>query len=357
MKLTKSSFHESVKQHIKKLDEIMQDSQEMLIVVHNDPDPDALATAAALHHLIRERYSVAVSIAYGGDIARAENKALLRELDVQLKQINRIRYDKYDRIATVDTQPGAGNNSLNGDIKPHIVVDHHPQQKNVNADLLVIEPKIGVSATILIEWLKECEINVPANLATGLSYAISSETQNMGREASVIDIDAYLFVFVKASMKRLARIINPKRPQSYYNMVAKALHRAMNIRNLICVHLGNISNVEIVAEMADFFMGRENISWTLCTGRFKNQLVLSLRTSNNQKKANKVLTRIVPDTRNVGGHDMIAGGRLDLADGKNKAEEAENELSRNFAESFDYEMTDWSPLLESLTFTVDVKEK
>ena len=356
MKLTKSRFSESVKKHIKKLDSIMQNCKEALIVVHNDPDPDALATAAAMHHLLIERYSVSVSIAYGGDIARAENKALLRELNIKLKQINRISFDKYERIATVDTQPGAGNNSLNKDIKTDIVVDHHPHQKNVTGDLVVIEPKIGVTATILIEWLKECEVEIPTHLATGLSYAISSETQNMGREASIIDIDAYLHVFVKASMKRLAKIINPKRPQSYYEMVAKALHRAMNIRNLVCVHLGNVSNVEIVAEMADFFMGRENISWTLCTGRFKTQLVLSLRTSNNQKKANTILTQIVPDTRNVGGHDMIAGGRLDLSDNKYKAEEAEKELSRNFAELFDYNMSDWSPLLESLTFTVDVKE-
>ncbi len=52
----------------------------VLILPHNDPDPDAIASAVALRHLLTERLGVEGYIAYKGVIGRAENKALVRYL-------------------------------------------------------------------------------------------------------------------------------------------------------------------------------------------------------------------------------------------------------------------------------------
>jgi nanoRNase/pAp phosphatase (c-di-AMP/oligoRNAs hydrolase) len=101
----------------------------MLILPHNDPDPDAIASAIGLRHLLAERSNVEACIAYGGIIGRAANKALVHYLGRPLRHLNSSDLHQAEAVALVDTQPGAGNNPLPLDHSPVIVVDHHPRQE------------------------------------------------------------------------------------------------------------------------------------------------------------------------------------------------------------------------------------
>ncbi|MEJ2633860.1 MAG: DHH family phosphoesterase [Calditrichia bacterium] len=330
------------------LDKALAGRKHLLIVVHNNPDPDAIATAAALGFLAEQRSQLKVSIAYGGNIGRAENRAMVKKLKIHMKQINRVRFTKYDRIALVDTQPGAGNNSLPGDVKCHIVIDHHPSRSDLNVEFGVIKPEIGVSATILVEWLKESKLDIPGDLATALSYAINSETQNLGREASSRDIQAYLSVYVKSSMRKLAQITHPKLQRTYFVVLARALNHTNTFRNLICAHLGEVPSAEIVSEIADFLLRYERMGWALCTGRFKNQLIISVRSANRKARAGKLVKHLVPDPNTVGGHDMIAGGFILMQDSDKKStKDLEEQLMQNFARQLGYKKAEWKPLLAS----------
>jgi nanoRNase/pAp phosphatase (c-di-AMP/oligoRNAs hydrolase) len=69
------------------LDQAIGDSDRVLILPHNDPDPDAIASAVALRHLLAQRLAVEVNIAYKGIIGRAENKALVRYLGYPLRRL------------------------------------------------------------------------------------------------------------------------------------------------------------------------------------------------------------------------------------------------------------------------------
>jgi nanoRNase/pAp phosphatase (c-di-AMP/oligoRNAs hydrolase) len=102
----------TVEKELAQLERVVGGKEQMLIVIHNNPDPDAIMSGEALRHLVKTRYGVDTSIAYGGDVGRAENRALVRKLGIRMKQFRRIRLAKYDVVACVDTQPGAGNNLL-----------------------------------------------------------------------------------------------------------------------------------------------------------------------------------------------------------------------------------------------------
>jgi nanoRNase/pAp phosphatase (c-di-AMP/oligoRNAs hydrolase) len=335
------------------LDRLFAGQQKLLIIVHDNPDPDAIASAAALRYLVEKRYGAPASIAYGGIIGRAENRAMVSKLKIPVKQINRIRFDIYSRVAVVDTQPGAGNNSLPPNAECHIVIDHHPRRPDLKAGLVLVSPEVGATATVLVEWLEESQLAIPANLATALTYAISSETQDLGREADKRDIQAYLKVFTKSSMRKLAKIFHPSLPRSYFVMVAQALNKAKSFRNLICAHLGEISTPDIVSEMADFLLRHERIGWSLCTGRFEDDLIISLRSSNPKARAGKFVQRLIArrikaPRNKVGGHDMTAGGRIPLTRvAKNGVLDLENTLSQDFAGLKGYKEPDWKPLLDS----------
>lgn len=339
--------NEQVLEEINHLDKILTGQKELLIVVHNNPDPDAMATAMALGYFAQKRYKIKSSIAYGGIIGRAENQAMVRKLKIRMKQIHRIHFDRYDRIALVDTQPGSGNHSLPPAVGCHMVIDHHQHRHFYKVDLVVIEPNIGAAATILVEWLKQGQIDIPPDLATALAYAIGSETQNLGREATQRDVQAYLSVYVKSNIRKLAQIIRPKLPHSYYKILAVTLKHAVTYRNLICAHLGEVSAPEMVAEMADFLLRHRQISWAFCTGRYKKNLILSLRSSNRQARAGKIIGYLVSNPQNVGGHGMIAGGYIPLETRKPEdLGNLEKKLSKSFATLMGYDTVDWHPLVE-----------
>lgn len=328
-------------------DKLFSGKERLLIVLHNNPDPDAIASAFALGHLVRERYNVPSSLAYGGFIGRAENQAMVTQLKIPLKKINRIRLDSYDRVALVDTQPGAGNNSLPLDVECHIVIDHHYRRRGIKSKLRIIDPEIGATATMLVEFLYKVDCSIPSDVATALVYAIRSETQDLGRETSSRDIKAYLSVLPKASMRKLAKISHPKLARSYFIILAKALKHAMIFRNLIYAHLGDLMAPEIVAEIADVLLRHKRIGWSMCTGRYRGDLIISLRSSNPKAKAGKIIKRMVPDPKHAGGHDTFAGGKIQLiSPSEEDFVQLERKLTQDFAQLFGYKKTEWKPLLD-----------
>jgi nanoRNase/pAp phosphatase (c-di-AMP/oligoRNAs hydrolase) len=331
---------------ISAFDNVFSGAEHLLIIVHTNPDPDAIASALALKHIVVKRFGIDASIGYSGNIARAENRAMVRELKIQMKQLSKIAWSKYDRVALVDTQPGSGNNVLPKDIRCNLVFDHHPPRRKPHSDLSYVYPELGVLATLLIEWLEFLEIEIPTDLATALVYAISSESQNLNREVHERDIDAYLYVYTRSNLKKLAQIMVPQLPRPYYVSVAKTLRSAVTYRNLICAHLGEISAAEIVAEMADFLVRHERISWSFCTGRFKQQLILSLRSRNSKAEAGTLVKKLVGNSKTVGGHGMSAGGFIDIGEMKNDdIELLENRLRKDFAALLNCDDPEWKGLL------------
>ena len=337
------------RKNLAKLDRTLAGRKQLLVLMHNNPDPDSIASAAALGYLANARVGIQYSIAYGGMVGRAENRELVRKMKLQMKQANRISLDRYDCIALVDTQPGSGNNSLPPGIKCNIIIDHHPPRGNYSADFVVIEPDLGVTATLLVEWITASGISLPADLSTGLAYAAVSETQNLGRETVKRDIDAYLAVYAKANIRALAQIINPKLAHSHFVSLAKTLGSAYIYRNMMYAHIGEVAVPEVVAEMADFLLRHERIGWCLVSGKFKDRLVISIRTSSAVGRAGELVKTLVPDENTVGGHEMIAGGYILLSNGnKQELMEFETMLSREFARYLGYDRADWKPLLNKI---------
>jgi nanoRNase/pAp phosphatase (c-di-AMP/oligoRNAs hydrolase) len=332
---------------VKEFDSIFKPDSRLLIVIHNNPDPDAIASASALKLFLKQRYGLEATIGYGGAVGRAENRTMVRKLHMHIKRIGRLKLAKYDRLAFVDTQPGAGNHSLPSGRKCSLVIDHHPRRHNTRADLVIVQPDLGATATILVQLLKNCGLDVPTVLATALSYAISSETQNMKREASRLDLDAYLWVYTKSNMRLLGEIIHPRLHHSWFETLLRALRAAECFRTLICIHLDDIPQPEIVSEMADYFLRHERIGWVFCTGRYRDNLIVSLRSSSAKKNAGTIIKKIVKDSVNVGGHDMVAGGYIPIRrTRKDELEQLRRKLSADFAAIMGYPVAEWKKLME-----------
>lgn len=335
-------------QALDRLEVVLKNCPRLLILPHDNPDPDSIASAVALKHLVREKFGIRSTVAYGGIVGRAENKAMLRLLRIKLSPIWRVRIHRYRHIALVDTQPKTGNNSLPSNVKPTVVVDHHPLRRATEARLVDVRPTYGAVATILTEYLQQSECRIPATLATALFYAISSETEALGREAGEADTRAYLSLFPLTNKKQVARIMHPSLPRSYYNVLGRSLRDAATYKNVVVARLGVVEVPELVAEVADLLVRLERITWSLCMARHGSRLVLSIRTTNVKARAGRLIQRLVGRRGRAGGHNMMAGGWLDGADlSQEEWVQLQDEMTNRFLGLVGHkEITGMRPLLE-----------
>jgi len=199
----------------------------IVIIPHDNPDPDALASAATLTHLFRELGKRDASIALGGIVGRAENRAMLTYLNINLIPVSSIDLTSEAVVALVDTQPGRSNNSLPEGVTPTVVIDHHPAYSDYGSvPFLDLRTDYGATSTILAEYLRESRLPIDAKIATALFYGIAAETQDLGREATAADVAASMFLYPYTNKRRLAKIENARVPKEYFKGFRDAIEEA-----------------------------------------------------------------------------------------------------------------------------------
>lgn len=301
------------KQKVAQLGEVLKDTQTLAIVMQNYPDPDAIASAAALRAIAHQVGGVRTTLASGGVAGRAENRALLQYLRIPCHRTMEVEFERFDRVALVDTQPCTGNNALPSEVQPHIVIDHHPIQKATRqAAFTDVRSGYGATSTILHEYLRAMGTEIDKQLATALLYGIRSDTQDLGREAAQADIRAIQRLTPLANLRMLSAIQYSCTPRSYFRMLQSALEHAQVHGPAIVSCLGQIDIPDITGEIADLFLRDEDATWALCYGFYKQQLLLSLRTSDADGDAGAVMRRLVLGRGTGGGHHTMAGGQIVL---------------------------------------------
>lgn len=285
-----------------------------LVLTHDNPDPDALASAQILARVLRQAFGQTVTVAYGGIIGRAENREMVRGLRLPFSHIRHLSLKKCKHFALVDTQPRSGNNQLPPRLVPDIVIDHHPVRANTQTGPFYdVRPKYGATATILAEYMLAAGIQPTHALATALIYAIRSETLDFAREHAGPDKAIHDLFFPLANHRLLARIQSPRLPLTYFGNLHDALENMETVDSLVVSHLGPVEQPDIVPEIADLLLRMEGKTWSLATGYFQDRLYLSIRTTNTRADAGSLMNRLVGRRGKGGGHGMIAGGWIDAS--------------------------------------------
>lgn len=342
-----STNTEEIQRNLHKLEEALKGVKRLIVMTHDNPDPDSVSSAIALAYLVKNRFKIPTMVKYGGIVGRAENRAMIRVLGLRVSALKDSDFRSGNEFAVVDMQPRTGNNSFPGNRKPLIVIDHHPLRKTTKAAFIDIRTDYGATATILTEYLIESGLDIPSKIATALSYGISSETQDLGREAGEKDIQAYLALFPRSNKKALANITHPKLPRDYFIVLNRALHHSFVYKNAMATSLGEIKNPDYVAFIADFMLRCERINWSMCLARYKEKILVSIRTTNTKGSAGRFLRRLIGKRGTAGGHGMIAGGQVSCGSMEHeKCTQLEETLVQDFLKGLGYkEVGSTTPLL------------
>lgn len=320
----------------------------ILVVVHDNPDPDCLASAMALRHLFVMKLNTDAVISFSGMIGRSENLAMAKELEMPLTPLDLLDLKEFQVVCMLDTQPGTGNNSLPPDKRVDIVIDHHPMRDgSLQSPWIDIREDYGVTATILYEYLSAQDVYISTKVATALYYAIKSETQDLGREANRPDREAYVRLSPLTNKKLLFEITHPKLPVENFVALDRALKHTRIYETLLVSCLYDVSFPEVVAEMADLLIRLEGIETVLCMGRYANELILSMRTIRHDLNLGEVIRRLVHGMGMAGGHGMTAGGKIaNLPADPEKIKEVEDVLLGRLLRDFDLAGVAPRPLLK-----------
>jgi len=282
----------------------------LLILTHDYPDPDAIGSAYALQYLAREAFGIRSEMVYGGIIGRMENRMMISTLKIPIRKLKRLDFKKFDNYALVDTQPGFRNNSLPEGVRANIVIDQHESDLKPPMDCFIHDVGCGATSVLLAQALLVMKLEIPARVATALAYGIVTDTMNFFRSRRPDIVKVYMEILPHCDMGALARIQNPAQSDEFFVNVAGGINNARSKGRLIVSHLGRTNNPDSVAQVADLLLSYRGIKWSLCTGRYKGTLRISLRAAERNMAASDVLKDIVQNRGDAGGHDTIAGGSL-----------------------------------------------
>ena len=290
--------------------QVLEGPGPLVILPHDNPDPDSLASAAALKYMVGELLRKEAHIALGGIVGRAENRAMLTYLNITLVPVSEVQFGGATQVALVDTQPGRPNNSLPEGLVPTAVIDHHPAYGEYSGiPFLDLRDQYGATSTILTEYLGESKLAIEPKIATALFYGIAAETQDLGRESTAADIEASHFLYPHANKRRLAKIENARVPREYFRVFREAIDRAVLYDSVVVSLLGDVRYPDMVAEVADFLLRLDQVTWAAAIGTFGSCLHCSIRTTERDVNAGDLLQQVL-GSKLAGGHDMIAGGRI-----------------------------------------------
>jgi nanoRNase/pAp phosphatase (c-di-AMP/oligoRNAs hydrolase) len=301
------------KEVLEKLFETAREAGRFLILPHNDPDPDAIASAVALRYLLAERLGMECTIAYQGIIGRAENRALVRYLQHPLEPLSAADLQQPSCLALIDTQPGAGNITLPPGATVVMVIDHHAwREETATASFADVRPGFGATSTILAQYLQAGGVEPPSPLATALFYGIRTITMGLSRDTSPADAAAYSYLLPRIDAEALAKIEHAQVPADYFRSFVATLRAARMYDGLIIAYIAVLAYPDLAAEMADVLLRLEKAQWVICMGLYQGALILSVRTRSQEHTAEELVQAIVAGGGSAGGHGTIAGGQISL---------------------------------------------
>ncbi|MBI4590338.1 MAG: DHH family phosphoesterase [Candidatus Rokubacteria bacterium] len=283
-------------------------AERVLIMMQDDPDPDAIASALALRALL-SRNRGSAPIATFGTITRPENRTMCKILDIEVDEIQAGAMDEYDRVAMVDAQPGFFQERFE---QVDLVIDHHPEDRTVRALLKDIRPTYGATSTILTEYLRAAEVKIPQRLATALLYGIKSDTLSLERSGTRADMEAFTCLYTLANHNWLRRIERPEVPQEALDVLAHGLARRQIVRGVLFSHLGAMPYVDLIPQFADLCLQVKGVEWSVISGVVNGEAHISVRNVGYVKSAGEVVRAAFGDLGAAGGHRAMAKAVIPL---------------------------------------------
>jgi nanoRNase/pAp phosphatase (c-di-AMP/oligoRNAs hydrolase) len=312
--LLESNFrwHIRLARTMRRLEEVrahFQGAESVLILLQDDPDPDAIGSGLALRQVLG-RNKQSTPLGSFGRVTRPENIAMVKLLEIEIEKVTQESLRRFDRVAVVDLQPP---HLANPPEQIDLVIDHHPEQFTYKCHIKDIRPGYGATSTILLEYLLCANASVGTRLATAMLYGIKSDTYSLSREVNEWDVEAFSYLYPLANQNLMRRIERPELPPAALNALSLGLKKRRIIDKVAFVHLGRVERDDLIPQMADFSLSFEGIEWAFVSGIYEGNYIISIRNVGYVRAAGRVIREAFGGIGSAGGHASLAKAIIPLS--------------------------------------------
>jgi nanoRNase/pAp phosphatase (c-di-AMP/oligoRNAs hydrolase) len=286
-------------------------AEPLAVVMHDNPDPDAIGSALALAALA-ERLGVDAVPCYSGEISHQENRALVNLLDIDLRRIDAEDVADFGGVALVDhSRPGV-NDCLPPGTRVDVVIDHHPPREPVEARFVDLRAEAGATSTLLAEYFRAYRVDPSPVVATTLLFGIRVDTREFTREATDRDFEAAAYLHPYADGGVLEQVESPSMSAGVLDTLAAAV-RSRDVRGeALAAGVGRIREKDALAQAADYLLGMAGVNVVIVYGFLNGTVHVSGRARGGSVDLGETVRDAFGPIGSAGGHADMAGAQIPL---------------------------------------------
>ncbi|QIO23123.1 DHH family phosphoesterase [Haloarcula sp. JP-L23] len=279
----------------------------MAILIHRSPDPDSIASAAALRAIAASR-DVEADIIYEGEIGHQENRAFVNLLGIELDSRRSVSLDDYDTFALVDVAKGGEPDISSVDI----VIDHYEHDHEYDAAFSDIRPNVSATSTILTKYIQELDLTLDQTVATALLYGIRAETLDFKRDTTPADLTAAAYLYPFADHDTLEQVESPSMSPETLDVLAEAIRNREVQGSHLVSNAGFIRDRDALSQAAQHLLNLEGITTTAVFAIADDTIYLAARSKDIRMNIGKVLSDAFGDMGETAGHSTDASVEIPL---------------------------------------------
>ena len=303
-----------------------EEDSKILIVCHDNPDPDALASALAMKHLC-ESLGHTSTIIHGGMIEHQQNRAMVKLLEMDVRKLIldweiEDLLNESDIVVCVDfSHPGA-NNILPPTCVPHIVIDHHTSEVRPAGDVILVRSEFAATSSLIASVLMNSGVEMNTKVATALAFGIRTDTLGFTRSFNAVDLRALSWLGAWIDWDLMRSFESPPRSQEVLAIFRQALKDATLNDGLMLVPITDMADRDALSQVADFLLPTEGVEIVVTYGVRMSKVIISARSTKDNIHLGKIFGRTF-EQGSAGGHKELAGGQIPFEELKcENAEEA-----------------------------------
>lgn len=254
------------------------------IFMHRTPDPDSIASAVGISHVINKVFGFPCDIFYAGEISHKQNQTMCNVLGFVLSEINEYYKKKDQYIVNICVDCTIQNIGIpeNEKIEIDLVIDHH--RITVSDSMITDIRQVGACSSIVwdIMMSHNCMLNADdvKKIATAMIIGIRTDTNDLlSNSVSELDFKAYQFLLSIADFQKVQLITNYSKPKYFYEYFANTFCDGVVVNNTFVASVGFVTEAkrDVIPYIADEMVRMEGISTSVVFGVINDRISVSVR--------------------------------------------------------------------------------
>lgn len=279
----------------------------VFIQTHNFPDPDAISSAFGLQVLL-ENFNIKTTICHHGSVERTATANMMVEFGIEMTTDEELKdMTPEDYIVIVDSQKGNANiRDLIGD--EIACIDHHPVFCEVDDYKYKDIRIVGSCSTIIADYYRQYDIDMPESVATALMYGLKSDTRDFKRGVTPLDIEIYAYLYPRSNAQQIRFFQSSEIHYDELNAFADSMRKVEIFDGVAFAFLNFNCADAFIATVSDFILDIDAVNFAIVYTRRGNGFKFSVRSEFDDLDAGQIVSEALAGLGTGGGHRSMAGG-------------------------------------------------